>query len=100
MRFVGLAGVGHVVVAAVVRVPGPLVLEVLLVVIGQVVLVGRRLRAGIPAGELAQELVDDMSLLVGVDVHVSNRGHFFLGDLSASSPAPVSLDSLHVPLVD
>ena len=73
MRFLGfLPGVGDVLVAVVVSVSRPLVLEVLFVVVHAHVLVGRGLGPGVLSREVSQVVVDDMPLLVLVDVHVED----------------------------
>lgn len=95
----GGSGRVDVLVAVVVGVPRPLVLEVLLVVVGEHVLVGGRLRLRVGARELPQVLVDQVPLLVLVDVHVGHWRQLLLLLLRAGGSAPVGLDALYVPLV-
>ena len=89
-----------ILVAFVMSMPCSFVLEVLFVIVCQHVLVSCRLRSGVLAGEVSQELVDQMALLILVDVHVSYGRFLLLGFLSSRGSSPVSLDTLHVPLID
>lgn len=95
-----LARSRDVLVAIVVGVPGTLVFEVFLVVAGRVVLPGGGLGFGYTGGVLSQEFVDEGLFLHGVDVHIGDGGKVLDWELSVGVSAPVSLNTLHVPLVD
>lgn len=89
----------NILVAVVVRMPCPLVLEVLFVVVRLVILPSCRLSSSQRGRVFPQELIHQQLLLHSVDVHVGNRGKVRLGNLSSSYSPPVSFHSLHVPLV-
>ena len=98
--FALLSRVRDILVAVVMGVTGSLVLKVFFVVVHQHVLMSGWLSVALLAGVLSQEFVDQVSFLVFIDVHVGHWRNFFSFFFSASCPSPMSLHSLHVPLVD
>lgn len=100
VSFVLLSWFWHIGVAVVMSVSGSFVLEVLLVIVDKDVLVSCWLGFSNLASVLSQEIVDNLVLLESVNVHISHWWQHLLGDFSAGGSSPVSLNSLHVPLVD
>lgn len=94
------ARLGNVLVSIVVGVPGTLIFVVLFVIVGEVVLPGGRLSFTDLGSIFSQPLVGEELLLHIIDGHISHGREILLGNNSACMIAPVSLDSLHVPLID
>jgi len=99
MRMFFCARLRNVLVGEMISMSGTLVLEVLLVVVGQVILPSGWLSLCHTWYEISQPVVNESILLNSINVHVCNGGKVCLFLLCFGIPAPVCLNSLHVPLI-
>lgn len=101
MRFMFLLSwVRNIFVALVMCVSCSFVLEVFFMIVCKHILMGGRFWFCYLTCTISKILIDQMSLLIFIDVHISNWRHLLLFFFSTSCSSPMSLDTLNMPLIN